>query len=398
MSPRPILLLGKRGRSVRVVVRVARGVKRYVVVWRTAPGAKPQTQWFPFTKPGRIEAEQFAEGVHDELRRAEAPKEAPRFTTEALFALFRASRFEHLRPRSRTLYEKHWEAWQNIVGPQTVAEDLSIESCEKVRDALRGRFGVNTLEKLFQTVRTVYRWALTREHIRVNKVGLYVFEVGRDNRPPPPPEYSQAEFLAILEALPVDSPQHWRAHTALALCGWQGVRQRQALHLDWSDVDWTGGRLRWRPEWDKMGKDRWQPMRAPVRALLTYLWERDGRPASGWVLPAGSKFSKQPAYTIQSLWYVLKAAERRAGVERAAKRGGHGLRRLLAGNVAELTGDPKLAMDSIGDTDMRQLARYVQLRGDRLRKVFAQMDTPPESANESATVAGSAPAPDGEGK
>lgn len=381
MSPRPVFMLGRRGRSVRVVVRTSRGVKRYVVTWTDT---KPRTQWFPFTKPGRAEAEAFAEGVYLRLDRP-AEDVKPRLTTEQLFQRFRESQFDHLRPRSRELYTDHWTAWQNVVGPHVAAEDLDAATCERVRAALKGRLGINSLSKLFQTVRTVYRWAQTYDHIQVNKVGLYVFKVGKDRRPPSPPEYSQAEFEALLDVLPITDGRHWRSHVVLAVCGWQGARQNQVLHLDWSDLDWTEGRIHWRPEWDKMGHDRWQPMRAPVRELLSRIWEARNRPTSGWVLPAANSGSRHPTYTIGAFWSALQNAETRAKVPHLKGRGGHGFRRLLAGNVAAVTGNPKMAMDSIGDRDIKQLTRYVKVRDEALRAVFAEMDRTPESANESAT-------------
>lgn len=382
MSPRPVFMLGRRGRSVRVVVRTSRGVKRYVVTWTDT---KPRTQWFPCTKPGRAEAEAFAAGVYLRLDRP-VEEVKPRLTTEQLFQRFRESQYDHLRPRSRQLYADHWSDWQNVVGPHVVAEDLDAATCERVRDALKGRLGINSLSKLFQTVRTVYRWAQTYDHIRVNKVGLYVFKVGKDRRPAPPPEYSQAEFERLLDALPITNGAHWRAHVVLAVCGWQGARQNQVLHLDWSDLDWAGARMHWRSEWDKMGHDRWQPMRAPVRELLSRIWEAKDRPGSGWVLPAASPRSGQPTYTIGAFWRALQNAEVRAKVPHLKGRGGHGFRRLLAGNVAAATGNAKMAMDAIGDRDIKQLNRYVQVREGDLRSVFATMDRTPESANESATA------------
>ena len=47
---------------------------------------------------------------------------------------------------------------------------------------------------------------------------------------------------------------------------------------------------------------------------------------------------------------------------------------MVAGEVLAQTADPKLAVDFIGDADLRVLQRYVKRRDDRLTAVAAQLD------------------------
>ena len=49
---------------------------------------------------------------------------------------------------------------------------------------------------------------------------------------------------------------------------------------------------------------------------------------------------------------------------------------MVAGEVLAQMGDPKRAMDFIGDTDLRVMQRYLKRRDDRLTAVAAQLDTP----------------------
>jgi hypothetical protein len=44
----------------------------------------------------------------------------------------------------------------------------------------------------------------------------------------------------------------------------------------------------------------------------------------------------------------------------------HGFRRGVAGDLLEVTGDFKLALDFIGDVDLRQARRYLKARYSRL--------------------------------
>jgi hypothetical protein len=105
-------------------------------------------------------------------------------------------------------------------------------------------------------------------------------------------------------------------------------------------------------------------MHPRVELALRDRWEAIGRPQSGWVNPG----PKGTPYTIQSLWAALLRAEEEAGVQKKKGRGGHGLRRLLAGDVAAVTGNPKMALDAIRDRDPRMLDRYVQRRDQPLRE------------------------------
>jgi hypothetical protein len=52
----------------------------------------------------------------------------------------------------------------------------------------------------------------------------------------------------------------------------------------------------------------------------------------------------------------------------------HGFRRAVAGDVARSTGNLKLAMEYIGDTDVRRAREYFQVRPDHLKEAASVMD------------------------
>ena len=81
-------------------------------------------------------------------------------------------------------------------------------------------------------------------------------------------------------------------------------------------------------------------------------------------------------YRYQSWWYHFDEACRRAGVARERYQGAHGFRKMAGGNVGELTGDPKLALDWIRDTDPRRMLEYLKVRDDRLREVAERLGAP----------------------
>jgi integrase len=178
----------------------------------------------------------------------------------------------------------------------------------------------------------------------------------------------------------------------LSLCGYQGVRQNAALHLKWADVDVKAKRLHWRAQWDKMGRAWSQPMsRGAVKALrVARDWQRRLGYTGPWVLPSQSsarvtdkgrpsqvarlKPVRVETYSQQALWSALQSAQERAGVAKKRGQGAHGLRRMLAGDVWEATGDALLALHTIGDMDPRMASRYTQQRDERISAAFKQAD------------------------
>ena len=72
-------------------------------------------------------------------------------------------------------------------------------------------------------------------------------------------------------------------------------------------------------------------------------------------------------YSYQSLWIALRKAEDRSGVRHQAYRALHGFRLMVAGNVLDATRHPKLALEWVGDRDLKQMKSYLLRREDRLR-------------------------------
>ena len=370
-----ILRLGRRGRLVRVVEDTNHGDPVYVVLYRKVDG-RPGEKLYPRSKTGKMDAIAFAQGAADELRAQLHPAAPEQLTVSQLFRRFLDTQTAHLRPNSIRLYRERWGHWEAFVGPHAIAEELGWESMGLLRTYLeRDRprpLAVSNIAAVFTTVRYVYRWARGAKLIRENQVDGFRYRIAKEQRVESPDEYRMDEFRAILAQLPVTSARHWRAHVALTICGYQGARQNAVLHLRWADVDFEGGTIRWRPEFDKLGNDWSQPLRvASRRALIeAQKWSGDEE----WVFPASRVDSVEPCYTIQSLWLSLVKAEARAGVESKARRAGHGLRRLLAGEVADLTGNADLAMKSIGDRDPKMALRYIKRRDDVMKDVFDQLD------------------------
>lgn len=386
MSPkdrRTLATYGAKGATVRVLVHDAETVR--VEWWAGPAGAKRRkTKAWPNTAAGRAEAKEWAKGLAEERVR---PTEPQALTLRELWTKYMDDVTPQLRPRSQKLYAEYWHYWESMWGKGFPVESTTFEMMSQFRKALRARkLAVSTIGEAVRCVKRVYRWGHTHRQLAQNAVADYEYRVGKDERTKSPPEYSSDEYTKILGALDPKDGRRWRAHVALAICGTQGARQNAVLHLRWDDVDAKPGMVHWRPEHDKMGRDWYQPIRAGMRRALdvALVWREVLGYTGPWVIPSGSsKNEGDGTYTEQSLWSVLQTAERRAGVTKQKRRGAHGLRKLLAGDVAHTTKDPVLAMHAIGDTDMRQAVRYIQGRDDLLADAFAQLDarSAPENAD-----------------
>lgn len=358
----------------RATVRVFTEGDLVRVQWRES--GRVLTKSWANTPAGRVEAKAWAKGFAEsrEFRRVGASQ---RLTLRQLWERYTAAEFPHLRENTKRLYGEAWKRWELMQGSRTVAEDVNVKSLEAFRRELedKHKLAVNTVRMAVRAVKTVFAFGLRTEIVARNRLEAFRFKVAKEKRPKAPAEYTPDEFTKIIAALDPTKPTQWRAHVALALCGFQGARQHAVLHLQWSDIDLEAGVIHWRAEWDKMGNDWQQPIRQATRKALEHAWKwRATLGYNGpWVVPAPRGKADTP-YDKQTLWWNLKAASKRAGVEKLRWRAGHGFRRMLATDVHELTGNAMLAMRSIGDTDIRQAETYIKTRDGSVAKAFAALD------------------------
>jgi integrase len=367
---------GERGRSARVFLE--RGGTRIRVQWRV--GGLLKTESFPNTPAGKERAKSFAQGVVDSLEARTLPA---RVTVAELWGRYAESELTNIRKRTFQLNADAWRKWELFVGREKVAEDLGVDTMTGFRAALEKQgLAVNTIRRHVGGVKLIYNWGEAHELLARNKMHRYRFKVGKDKRPAKVPEYRGDDFAAILAELPVTgTTRHWRAGGILALCGYQGARQNAVRHLRWEDINTVEGTVTWRAQWDKLGKTRVQPLRAPSAAVLGEVagqHVRVGIHNNPWVFPAPRVRTKSddPVYSAQALWWELTQAEKRAGITHKRGRGAHGLRRMLAGDVLALTKNLKTAGDAIGDKDLRILQEhYLSDRPEEVRAAFEALDS-----------------------
>lgn len=393
---------GRRGEYVKVFLETGHELVRVQWKVRGAPKIGGTESW-PNTPENRQTAIAWAEGKYAAIAGGETePAEA--VTLLALWERFAESEFPHLRPKSQTLYRSYFRLWMKMWGDDFAADRTTLEMVAKFRAQLtRVGIGVTMAGKAIQTVKTVYAWAERHELVTRNRVRLYRYKVAKEERPAPTTEYRADEYVRIIAALDPRLANQWRAWAALTVCGKQGTRENAVLHLATDDitlgyatvkdgrVTWVAGELHWRPEWDKVGNDWTQPLRFETQIAIEVALEwRERLGYTGpWLFPAHRADSRSATYTPKSLIWMLHEAEDRADIARVKGRGPHALRRMVAGDINDLTGDPLLAMHSIGDTDLRMANKYLKKRTDRLAAAFARADRVTEQT-ESTEPGGSA--------
>jgi integrase len=173
------------------------------------------------------------------------------------------------------------------------------------------------------------------------------------------------------------TPSHFRP--ILRLAGDTGRRISSILALQWSD--WrpelgTYGKLRWRAEEDKVGREWWAPVTPDVREELER-WRHE-RPGVGNALlfPAPTMPDRPVKLTVVSDW--LRKAEELAGLEHVAGGGWHQLRRRWATERKHLSPKDVAAVGGWVDTATLQKCyqhadeetmESVVLQPKRLRKL-----------------------------
>lgn len=380
---------GRRGEWVRVFANKRLGLVR--VQWKEKKSPKiTGTESWPDTEANRALAIAWAEGLWERMISG-ANHRPSELTLLEMWQAYAADQFSHLRPRSQKIYAESFQFWMTFFGERFLVDRTTVDMMGTFRGALVKRgLKINTIRGIIGTVKMVYNWALSKELITTNKVALYKLKIAKEDRPKSPDEYTATEYAKMLATFKPESGYHWRGFAALVLIGCQGVRQNAALHVKLDDIElghaevtddgkvrWVYGRITWRAEWDKMGKEWSQPLRLATQIAIEIAleWRERVGYTGEWLLPpAQPSRNKGFTYDQQSLWWAIRRAEERAGIEHREWRAGHGARRMVSGDVAELTGDMLLGLRAIGDTDPRRAVEYIKTRDDRMVDAFSRLD------------------------
>jgi len=382
---------GSHGRSVRVFVETFSDRRRQELVrveWREHGQRKLES--LPNSRVNQAKAKAFAEGVAERLSLKAAP--VARLTLHELGERYFLAHPtpETWRPKTRATALSRWKVIATTLTPTRVIDTITPDAVDMLRERMRTlEYAVNQIANHVQMLKAVMRFARQRKYIAENPIADYQMRLSRDQRRLEVPEWTADECRKILAELSPKHGRQWRAHVAIVLDAVLGGRSNALLNLEWRDVDLEARTLRWRPELDKLGKDRVQPLpRDAVRALrIARVWRARIGYSGPYVLPGARGPNKLTnPYRYQSLNYTLREAAGRAGVKWIDYRAMHGFRRMVVGNVLAMTGNLMRAGRWIGDVDARTLSRsYVRERPEEMRDVASGLNLDGKR-NQTATV------------
>jgi integrase len=207
--------------------------------------------------------------------------------------------------------------------------------------AKHGGVRAGTIRNELHAFRTVCAWAAG---YRTNGTALLSNDPFRD------PAVRRAIPVELNDLRPVATPDRYQRLAAVAdqvdstgklaliidIAWHTGHRINAILHLRASDIlldravladdemtrEWSGG-IRWRAEWDKKRHESKSPLPAALLASLPSYIRKHGVIGDGWLFPhrAGEPVNKARAD------YLLRLAEKAAGLPRQERGGWHAFRR-----------------------------------------------------------------------
>jgi integrase len=373
---------GSHGRSVRVFVETFGDKRRQDLVraqWRE--GGKRRTESMPFSRENVRTVKAFAVGVASRLALPGADKRV-RLKMHELGERFVAAHpvGEVWRRKTLKTWTNRWKVWSAFATPDRFIDSVTMETLDQFRAAMRVQgYAVNQIANHVQMVKSVYTFARERGYIGENAIAGYRMRLSKDQRRMVVGEWTNEECAKILAQFSKKDSRQWRPLVAITLDAVLGARSNALLNLEWRDVDLNARIVRWRPELDKLAKDREQPLpRDAVYALrVARVWRERMKYTGPFVLPAVKK-SRRGAYTYQALNNQLRLAAKAAGLRWVKYKAMHAFRRMVVNNVLALTGNITRAGQYIGDTDLKTLGRsYVRERADDLRDVAGMVSLQP---------------------
>jgi integrase len=382
--------IGARPHTVRVLERVRRTsagvVTSLVLEWReqgqrrrlVIPPAATKREWL-------ATATAQARAVHARLVAPSPATVAPAVVTVAqVYEAYVAVRGVAWRPSTRKLAAEAYRAWSAFAGAATDVTSLTGASLATFRAELvrTGRERANAV-RVASRVRTMFRTAVEAGVLERHPIATMRLAIGKDDQATPVPEFTPEQAARLVAQLDPRQRTQWRAWAMMMLAGILGPRVTALRLQTWANVDLTRRVVRWAPETDKLGRERYQALpRAAVYVLrVVRVWQRRERYDGPLLFPSPQK--PGAAWTYAALWLALGRAARQAGVVLADRQAMHAWRRYAANEVLRRTGGDLTAVAYwLGDKDLRVLAKsYLRERPEDGRRIAATISGPLATEN-----------------
>lgn len=268
-----------------------------------------------------------------------APEPEP-LTLGKLFEMYLEEVTPSKSPKSQKFDRAAVRRLLAVLGSARVPGQLSRREWDMfIRDRQSGRstgrqVGPRTVARDLKFLLAVLNWAALASDnnggVLLDRNPLKGLPIPKEKNPARP-TLSDSEYQAMLEVAERVNPM---LPALLVLAHETGHRIGAIRTLRWSDVDLEEGRVRWRAENDKSGREHVTPLTAvAVQALRRH---RSVRPGIGdsFVFPAPKDSSKALSRHLVRDWWRM--TERHAGLEHVEGRGWHSLRRQFASEMLHL--------------------------------------------------------------
>lgn len=376
---------GTRPHTVRVFSTVTRkGTALVRIEWRERGRRQRLTR--PDSKAARVWAKQEAKTIAARLLLGQQRTVKRTAVTMEQAVKAYIAHNSHWRPKMVTSVTNKLKVWLAFTTEHLPVTDVTPELVDDFRRALRETPRQKTgkpmvaaqIARHVNEVKRLMRFAKARKYVTENPLAEYTMKLGKDEQPMEVPEYTNAEWDALLGALSYRKALEWRPFCCLLLGGILGARQTALRSLRWSDINIAHRVVTWPKAFDKMGKERKQPLpRDAVFALrIAKVWRVRSRYNGEWVFFGAQARTRHKPWTEQALNEAVHRAEERAGVVHVPYRAMHGFRRTSAGNALEMSNNLKTAGEWIGDSDLKSLQKYLKSRPEHLQRLATLTSRP----------------------
>lgn len=256
---------------------------------------------------------------------------------------------DHAKPKRRSWKEdkRRLKAVKDDLGTRPAAQ-VSIHHLAKLHRDIGATRGKTEANRTITTVRAVYgkavAWKILARDFDNPAAGVDLFEEPKRTR-----IVRREEFPSLLTAIK-DYGDPIVAGALLTLV-FTGLRKRDVLNLQWSDVDMGGGFMALRTQ--KTGEVRMVAMSEATRRLFSALPRFEGNP---YVFPGRKK--GKPLQSLKVAWAAIRQS---AGCPDLRM---HDLKRTV-GTLLALAGEnPYVIQQVLGHRDERTARYYVQLAAE----------------------------------
>jgi integrase len=341
------LSLGERGCRVRVMQRRPGGTY-YRVVWVPARGSS----WVSLQTTSRPDAKSLAERFLRALRSGAPAATSRPISLGELWTRYQQEAPAYRRNTARTQADKNARAKLLLLGldPDTPVKDLTIALVERYTELRHRGTGwpdrqtrpsvrTRSVQADLQLLRTIVRWGTTVKlssgEWLVTDNPLRGLSLPREASPRRPVA-TYDRYLAVRAAVQRLAGEaksergrcRWiRLEMALVLAEATGRRIGAIAGLRWSNIDFTGGTITWRREFDKSRREQVIPVPEPLITQLHAFRTRLAAVGDTWLFP---RVTDDQPWPRELFGQLLRTAELGAGVPKLAGGAWHPFRRKWA--------------------------------------------------------------------